>query len=213
LYILGQIAIADGKYAEARQHLFEALTLLEDTDDPVATTQVVEAVAHLASCLGQPELAVRLAAAAGAAHDTLVAAASRSIVTRSHFPLWSRLPLSRDLPDRWLVPLRKTVRGEDAGRWWAEGRALSLTEAVALAKLTLPAALSTPEPPPVGAGLTAREAEVLRLVARGQSNKEIAAELVLSVRTVERHITNLYGKIEARGKADATAYAIHHGLV
>ena len=58
------------------------------------------------------------------------------------------------------------------------------------------------------AGLTAREAEVLRLVARGQSNKEIAAELVLSVRTVERHITNLYGKIDARGKADATAYAI-----
>ena len=61
------------------------------------------------------------------------------------------------------------------------------------------------------AGLTAREAEVLRLVAKGQSNKEIAAELVLSVRTVERHITNLYGKIDARGKADATAYAIHHG--
>ena len=63
------------------------------------------------------------------------------------------------------------------------------------------------------AGLTAREAEVLRLVAQGQSNKEIAAELVLSVRTVERHITNLYGKIDARGKADATAYAFKHGLL
>src|SRR5207245_11138083 len=63
------------------------------------------------------------------------------------------------------------------------------------------------------AGLTSREAEVLRLVARGQSNKEIAAELVLSVRTVERHITNLYSKIGARGKADATAYAFKHGLV
>ena len=62
------------------------------------------------------------------------------------------------------------------------------------------------------AGLTSREAEVLRLVAQGQSNKEIAAELVLSGRTVERHITNLYGKIQARGKADATAYAIRHGL-
>ena len=62
-------------------------------------------------------------------------------------------------------------------------------------------------------GLTSREAEVLRLVAQGQSNKEIAAELVLSVRTVERHITNLYGKIDARGKADATAYAFKHGLL
>ena len=66
---------------------------------------------------------------------------------------------------------------------------------------------------PQVAGLTSREVEVLRLVAKGQSNKQIAAELVLSVRTVERHITNLYGKIDARGKADATAYAIHHGLV
>ena len=54
---------------------------------------------------------------------------------------------------------------------------------------------------------------MLRLVAQGQSNKEIAAQLVLSMRTVERHITNLYGKIDARGKADATAYAIHNRLV
>jgi len=73
--------------------------------------------------------------------------------------------------------------------------------------------MSTLGPPPGEAGLTAREADVLRLVARGQSNNEIAAELVLSVRTVERHITNLYGKIDARGKADATAYAIRNSLV
>jgi predicted ATPase/DNA-binding CsgD family transcriptional regulator len=207
LHILGQIAIADGKYGEAQQHLFRALALLDDTNDPVATTQIVEALAHLASRLGQSELALRLAAAAGTARDTLVAAASRSLVTRSHFPL------SRDLPDRWLVPVRQTVRAEDADRWWAEGRALTLAEAIALAEAELPGASSTPEPPPAGVGLTAREAEVLRRVAQGQSNKEIAAELVLSVRTVERHITNLYGKIDARGKADATAYAIHHGIV
>ena len=62
-------------------------------------------------------------------------------------------------------------------------------------------------------GLTAREVEVLKLIAAGRTNREIAAELVLSPRTVGRHITNLYGKIDARGKSDATAYAIHHGLV
>jgi ATP/maltotriose-dependent transcriptional regulator MalT len=61
-------------------------------------------------------------------------------------------------------------------------------------------------------GLSEREVEVLRLIAAGRSNREIAAELVLSVRTVERHITNIYGKIDARGKADATAYALNHGL-
>jgi DNA-binding NarL/FixJ family response regulator len=54
---------------------------------------------------------------------------------------------------------------------------------------------------------------VLRLLALGQSNKEVAAELVLSIRTAERHITNVYAKIDARGKADAATYAIHHGLV
>jgi DNA-binding NarL/FixJ family response regulator len=54
--------------------------------------------------------------------------------------------------------------------------------------------------------------EVLRLIAGGKSNREIADELVLSVRTVERHITNIYAKIDARGKADATAYALRHSL-
>ena len=62
-------------------------------------------------------------------------------------------------------------------------------------------------------GLTAREVEVLRLVAGGQTNSEIAKELVLSVRTVERHIGNIYGKIGARGRADATAYTLTRGLI
>jgi pimeloyl-ACP methyl ester carboxylesterase len=61
--------------------------------------------------------------------------------------------------------------------------------------------------------LTPREIEVLRLIASGRSNREIADELVLSVRTVERHITNLYGKISARGKADATAFALRSGVL
>ncbi len=61
-------------------------------------------------------------------------------------------------------------------------------------------------------GLSAREVEVLCLVAAGSSNNEIAEALVLSVRTVERHITNGYAKIDARGRADATAYVLRHGL-
>jgi DNA-binding CsgD family transcriptional regulator len=61
-------------------------------------------------------------------------------------------------------------------------------------------------------GLTAREVDVLRLIAAGRSNREITDTLAISERTVNRHITNLYGKIGARGKADATAYALRHGL-
>jgi pimeloyl-ACP methyl ester carboxylesterase/DNA-binding CsgD family transcriptional regulator len=60
--------------------------------------------------------------------------------------------------------------------------------------------------------LTSREIEVLRLIASGLTNRATSRDLVLSERTVARHITNIYGKIGARGKADATAYAIRHNL-
>lgn len=61
--------------------------------------------------------------------------------------------------------------------------------------------------------LTRREAEVLGLLAQGLSNKEIAAVLWLSERTIERHITSLYRKIEVQRRSEATAYALRHGLV
>jgi LuxR family transcriptional regulator, maltose regulon positive regulatory protein len=71
------------------------------------------------------------------------------------------------------------------------------------------------DPAAAPAGLTAREVEVLRLVARGRSNQEIAGELVLSVRTVERHIANIYEKIGASGRAAraaAASYALAAGV-
>ena len=73
---------------------------------------------------------------------------------------------------------------------------------------------SQPVKPPVYPnGLTQREVEVLRLVASGKTSAEIAAELVLSRRTVERHISNIYSKTRARSRAEATSYAFTHGLV
>jgi DNA-binding CsgD family transcriptional regulator len=62
-------------------------------------------------------------------------------------------------------------------------------------------------------GLTAREVEVLWRLAAGKTNGEIAEELYVSVRTVERHIANIYAKIGSRGRANATAYALTRGLV
>jgi DNA-binding CsgD family transcriptional regulator/pimeloyl-ACP methyl ester carboxylesterase len=61
-------------------------------------------------------------------------------------------------------------------------------------------------------GLSPREMEVLRLVAGGESNSQIARRLGLSTHTVERHVANLYRKVGARGRADATAYALRNGL-
>jgi LuxR family transcriptional regulator, maltose regulon positive regulatory protein len=68
----------------------------------------------------------------------------------------------------------------------------------------------------VDSDLTPRELEVLRLIAAGKSNQEIAHELVLSVRTVERHISNIYAKLGVAGttaRATATAYALQHSLI
>jgi DNA-binding CsgD family transcriptional regulator len=60
--------------------------------------------------------------------------------------------------------------------------------------------------------LTAREVEVLRLLAAGRTNREVADALVLSIRTVERHIANVYAKIGVTRRVEATAYALRHGL-
>jgi DNA-binding CsgD family transcriptional regulator len=62
-------------------------------------------------------------------------------------------------------------------------------------------------------GLTAREAEVLRLVAAGRSNREIAASLVISEHTVARHLQNMYVKLGVSSRSGATAFAFEHDLV
>ena len=63
------------------------------------------------------------------------------------------------------------------------------------------------------AGLTAREVQVLRLVARGLSNRAIAQQLVISPKTVGNHIEHVYAKIGARNRAAAGLFAMHHGLL
>jgi len=62
--------------------------------------------------------------------------------------------------------------------------------------------------PAVYIDLTVREAEILRLLTAGSTNKEIAARLVLSIHTIERHLQNAYRKIGVRNRADAAAYAV-----
>jgi ATP/maltotriose-dependent transcriptional regulator MalT len=62
-------------------------------------------------------------------------------------------------------------------------------------------------------GLSQREVEVLRLVAAGKTNREIAQALVLSEKTVENHLSNIYGKINVDNRAGATAFAVRHNLV
>ena len=60
------------------------------------------------------------------------------------------------------------------------------------------------------AGLTEREAEMLRLVAQGATNAEIAERTYLAVKTVERHLVNAYRKAGVKNRAEATAYTLRH---
>ena len=66
---------------------------------------------------------------------------------------------------------------------------------------------------PAPAGLTTREAEVLRLLALGWTDAQIAEHLVISPRTVNRHTTSLYSKLGVTSRAAATHYAIEHYLL
>ena len=94
----------------------------------------------------------------------------------------------------------------DAARWAFEqlGAVPDIARAEALTRKTAAK--------PAG-GLTARELEVLRLVATGKTNRSIAADLFLSEKTVARHVSNIFTKLGLSNRAGATAYAYEHDLV
>jgi DNA-binding NarL/FixJ family response regulator len=88
---------------------------------------------------------------------------------------------------------------------------ISNPQRLADARSALAEAGEGPAGPPPG-GLTARQAEVLCLLAAGLSNKEIAAELYLSPATVERHLATIYRRLGLSGRVEATRYAVTQGL-
>jgi DNA-binding CsgD family transcriptional regulator len=75
------------------------------------------------------------------------------------------------------------------------------------------AALNARPSPPPGTGLTGREIEVLRLVAAGEKNRTIAGQLRISEKTVARHLSNIFTKLDLPSRAAATAYAYKHKLL
>jgi len=114
--------------------------------------------------------------------------------------------------------------GEDAfAAAWVAGAALSLDEAIAYALEPLPETSPAPPPPSAPqpavaaaeypAGLTAREVEVLRLVAQGLTDAQVAERLVVSAHTVHAHLRSIYGKLEVTSRAAATRFAVDHGLI
>ena len=103
------------------------------------------------------------------------------------------------------------VAGDEAGASASFHAAAHLFDQIG-AGLDAREALGDTEPA-LPAGLTVREAEVLRLVAGGLTNNEIATELFLSPKTVSRHLSNIYTKIGVSSRASATAFAVEHNLL
>jgi HD-GYP domain-containing protein (c-di-GMP phosphodiesterase class II)/DNA-binding CsgD family transcriptional regulator len=108
-------------------------------------------------------------------------------------------------------PHRPAHAPDDAARVLEAERNLD-AEAVACV-LAAAGERAAPTPAPWPAGLTDREVEVLRLIARGRSNREVARELFISAKTVGRHVENVYSKIGVSSRAAAAVFAMENGLL
>ena len=125
---------------------------------------------------------------------------------------WGRMCVVKSGDKRARPSTDSTVRAL-LGEAMTVARELGMEHLAGLAAVALGEATVRPAPAALPSGLTARELEVLRLLADGFSNPEIAERLVVSRKTVQQHTVNIYRKLGARGRTDAAAYAHRHGLV
>jgi non-specific serine/threonine protein kinase len=182
-----------GELAAAKAALVESFPVIMDVGDRWVIQIGLAGFAGLAAKTGRPRLALRLAGAADAYRDANEFSLPRPI---------------KDLVDRWLAPARAKA-GSAAGRLVEEGRRLSPEEAVALVLANEPDDAPRPGPRPA---LTRRETQVAALAARGLTNRDIAAQLFLSVRTVEVHVDHILTKLGFRTRTQLAAWAFQVGL-
>jgi DNA-binding CsgD family transcriptional regulator len=188
-----QIAIAAGEVASASSAVTE-LELVADEFDSAGL--------HAAATTARGRLQL-------AAGDAGAAATLRAAVVR-----WTDLGVPYEVATaRMLLGEACRLEGDEAGAAAAFRAARDLFDELGVRAETV---VSGVDPGPArGAlpnGLTEREAEVLRLVAAGHTNKAVAASLYLSDKTVARHLSNIFTKIGVSTRAAATAFAFRHGL-
>jgi non-specific serine/threonine protein kinase len=205
LYLLGMVDFAQGDYPSAWSRFREAVAVVRSLGSRWLLGNQLASIAGLAAALGQIERAALLAGAARAMSDAV-----------------------RVRPIPLVAPVLEEVTrsGQQAlghaafEAFLAEGRRMSQERAVAEALAIAPPPAETPALTPAAAerdgavpgGLTTREAEVLQLIAAGCTSQEIADRLVISIHTVERHITHIYQKLGVRGRAEAIAVALTQGI-
>jgi ATP/maltotriose-dependent transcriptional regulator MalT len=204
---MGRVAIEQGDRVRAVALLRESLLLREERGDKRGVAECLEGLGEAVVMQGQAELAAKLYGAAFALRTLAVT------------PV---LPADQPAYERTLVFAQSSL-GEPAFRAaWKRGQTMSLEEVMSLVQQASPTPAEYETQPRHAHGaplhgaladLTGREIEVLQLLAQGLSYREIADRLVISPRTVNRHLTSIYGKLHVDSRHAAARVAIDHGLV
>jgi DNA-binding CsgD family transcriptional regulator len=205
--LIGSIALYNLALEESRgdreraQELYaEGLGLAVEMGDKANAAYCLEALAGLIAERDEPERAARLF---GASETLLEAVGGPRYVQAQASVLYEHAVES----------LRSRLGEEAFEAAWAEGRRMSPEDARGYALLEGPAAPETETAQAYPEDLSAREVEVLRLVARGMTNAQIAQELFISPRTVNAHIGSIYHKIGSHSRAQAARFASEHDLL
>src|ERR671921_1626647 len=194
------VTLAQGDYERTAPLLREGLQLSWELEHKVFIQYCVTALAGVAASKGFPVRAARL----WGAGERL------SEISGGHIVREGKSTIDYE---RTLTAARSRL---DEAAWtaaWAEGRAMSPERAIeyALERGATPEPAATPQTYP--AGLSVREVDVLRLVAAGLTNAEVAERLFLSPRTVDWHLSSIYRKLGLHSRAEATRFAAEHGLL
>lgn len=200
---LGDVAQAQGEESSARSFHKESLALWQRVGDGRGIAQSLEGLAILAAARSDTERAVRLLGAAAALREVI-----------SELPSLSR----RKILDELLLTARETLGDGAYCVVFAEGETMPLEQAIDLALSAGDVPRRRRRQPEASSliretqPLTERECEVATRVARGLTNREIAAELVISELTAETHVRNILRKLDFTTRAQIAAWAVEHGL-
>ena len=197
---LALMAVVKGDYDGASLLMRENLRIARESDYKLGIQYSLLGLGLVAASREQPARAARLWGAVEAMEEAF--GITITPLARSHTDYESHLAASR------------SRLGEEAfAAAWSEGRAMALEEAVEYALEAPPEAPESKAPPIYPSGLSAREVEILRLVARGMTNARIAQELFVSPRTVNWHLGSVYRKLGFSSRAEAARFAAEHDLL